>query len=659
MEKEINVALIGNPNVGKTSLFNALTGSRQHVGNWPGVTIEKKTGNCSHKGHSIDVTDLPGTYSLSARSPDEAVANEFIMNGHPDLVVQVIDSTNLERNLYLTTQLLDMGTKVVLALNMSDMADDRGDVLDVDRFSASWGVPVVRTSATKKKGIDDLLDAVVASCKGNDVPRPVVDFGPEVEDRVTAIRSVLQAGHMYVPSARWYALRLIEGAEKAGSLKDMAVRDQIRSILEGTDSEEMEIVFVDKRYEAITSKLAKVYRRGAQKRSLSDAMDRVITSKYFAIPIFLALMWGIFQLTFVVAAPFSTMIDTGFASLGEWVATNVQPDWLASLLGDGVIGGAGFVLVFVPNILVMFLLISLLEDSGYLARAAFIMDRLMSKLGLHGKSFIPMLLGLGCNVPAIMATRTIEDRKSRIITILTAPYISCSARLPAYILLAGVFFPSNAGTVVFGLYLLGILVAIGSALLFRKTILRSEGTPFIMELPPYRLPILKGTMIHMWDRGSMYLKKAGTIILLGAVIVWALASLPWGVEYGSGASYAGALGRAIEPLVAPLGFDWKMAVALVFGFMAKEIVVGSLGVIYGAGDEGSLKEALAGPEGITAPAALGLMSFVLLYTPCLATLGTIWKETRSLKWTLFSVGYSLMVAFVAAFIIFQVGNILM
>lgn len=658
MDGEISVALIGNPNVGKTSLFNALTGARQHVGNWPGVTIEKKTGSCAHKGYTINVTDLPGTYSLSARSPDEEVANDFITNGRPDLVVQVIDLTNLERNLYLTTQLLDMGKKVVLALNMADMADDRGDVLDVAKFSAAWGIPVVRTSATKKKGINDLLDLIVDHSKAKGVPLPAVDFGADIEAKASAIQKALQLEQMDKASSRWHSLRMLEGVESAGLVKNAEARVQIEAVLKGVDTEEMEMTFVDKRYEAITTKLGKVYRRGAHKRSLSDSIDRVVTSKYFAIPIFLALMWGIFQLTFVVASPFATMIDTGFASLAEWVAANVQPDWLASLIGDGIISGVGFVLVFLPNILVMFLLISLLEDSGYLARAAFIMDRLMSRIGLHGKSFIPMLLGLGCNVPAIMATRTIEDRKSRIITILTAPYISCSARLPVYVLLAGAFFPSDAGTAVFGLYLLGIVVAIFSALLFRKTILKSEGTPFIMELPPYRLPVLKGTVIHMWERGSQYLKKAGTLILFGAVVVWALASLPWGVEYGTEASYAGMLGHLLEPLVAPLGFDWKIAVALLFGFLAKEIVVGSLGVLYGTEDEKGLEEALAGPGGITAPAALGLMSFTLLYTPCLAALGTIWKETGSWKWTLFSVVYSLAIAFVVALVIFQVGSLL-
>jgi ferrous iron transport protein B len=658
MEREISVALIGNPNVGKTSLFNVLTGSRQHVGNWPGVTIEKKTGSCYHQGYTIKVTDLPGTYSLAAHSPDEMVANDFIMNGHPDLVVQVIDSTNLERNLYLTTQLLDMNMKVILALNMADMADDRGDVLDLKKFSESWGIPAVRTSATQNKGIDDLMDAMVKTYNGDKAPGPVVDLGPEIEKKIAEMENILRSNHLNAPSFRWLSLRFIEGVEKPASfVNSPEANKQIQAILDGLDKEEIEMTFVDRRYAAIADHLEMVYHKGAEKRSLSDSIDRVITNKYLGIPIFLALMWGIFQLTFVVASPFADAIDTGFASLADYVATNVQPDWLASLLGNGIISGVGFVLVFVPNIFIMFILLSLLEDSGYLARAAFIMDRVMSKIGLHGKSFIPMLLGLGCNVPAIMATRTIEDPKSRLITILSAPYISCSARLPVYILFAGIFFPGNAGTVVFCLYLLGIGVAIFSALLFRHTILKGKGAPFIMELPPYRAPTLKSTVIHMWEKGSMYIRKAGTYILMGAVVVWALASLPWGVEYGTEASYAGAIGHALTPLLAPLGFDWKIAVALLFGFMAKEIVVGALGVIYGAAEGEGLEENIG--NSMTAPTALGLMSFVLIYTPCLATLGVIKKETGSWKWTAFSVVYSLIIAYVVAFVLFTVGNLVM
>ncbi|HPP44804.1 MAG TPA: ferrous iron transport protein B, partial [Methanomassiliicoccaceae archaeon] len=637
MSGTIRIALIGNPNVGKTSIFNSLTGLRQHVGNWPGVTIEKKSGECRHKGWTVKITDLPGTYGLEARSPDERIANEYLVSGEPDVVVQVVDATNLERNLYLTTQLLDMGGKLVLALNMADMADGRGDRLDMSRLIGWLGVPAVRTSAIHGTGLEDLLDAIIDAYQNDGVPRPVVDLGAEIEGKVAELQGCLDdRKHL----ARWTALRLLGGVlDPSEVTADGSVTAGLLEALNGVDKEEMELDIVDRRYAAISSELKEIYSRGASRRSLSDAIDRVTTHKYLGIPIFLSLMWGMFQLTFVAAAPFATAIDSGFMWLASFAAENIQPEWLASLLGEGVIGGVGAVLVFLPNIMVMFLLIAILEASGYLARAAFIMDRVMSRLGLHGKSFIPMLLGFGCNVPAIMATRTIEDERSRIVTILSAPYISCSARLPVYLLLAGIFFPDNAGTVLFLLYLLGIGVAVLSALLFRRTILKGESSPFIMELPPYRMPRLKDVLLQMWERGSMYLRKAGTIILLGAIMVWALASLPWGVEYGSEASYAGALGHVLEPILAPLGFDWKIAVGLLFGFMAKEIMIAALGVLYGAEEGAGLEEAIAAD--LSASTAAGLMTFTLLYTPCIAALATIWKETRSVKWTAFSVAYSL------------------
>lgn len=654
MSGTIRIALIGNPNVGKTSIFNALTGSRQHVGNWPGVTIEKKSGECRHKGWTMKITDLPGTYSLEARSPDERIANEYLVSGEPDVVVQVVDATNLERNLYLTTQLLDMGGKLVLALNMADMADGRGDRLDMSRLIGWLGVPAVRTSAIHGTGLEDLLDTIIDAYQNDGVPRPVVDLGAEIEGKVAELQGCLDdRKHL----ARWTALRLLGGVEDPSEVTaDGSVTAGLLEALNGVDKEEMELDIVDRRYAAISSKLKEIYSRGASRRSLSDAIDRVTTHKYLGIPIFLSLMWGMFQLTFVAAAPFATAIDSGFMWLASFAAENIQPEWLASLLGEGVIGGVGAVLVFLPNIMVMFLLIAILEASGYLARAAFIMDRVMSRLGLHGKSFIPMLLGFGCNVPAIMATRTIEDERSRIVTILSAPYISCSARLPVYLLLAGIFFPDNAGTVLFLLYLLGIGVAVLSALLFRRTILKGESSPFIMELPPYRMPRLKDVLLQMWERGSMYLRKAGTIILLGAIMVWSLASLPWGVEYGSEASYAGALGHVLEPILAPLGFDWKIAVGLLFGFMAKEIMIAALGVLYGAEEGAGLEEAIAAD--LSASTAAGLMTFTLLYTPCIAALATIWKETRSVKWTAFSLAYSLAIAYIISFAVTNLGVLL-
>jgi ferrous iron transport protein B len=383
----------------------------------------------------------------------------------------------------------------------------------------------------------------------------------------------------------------------------------------------------------------------------------VLTHKWLGIPIFLALMWGAFQLTFTVSVPFSDMIDASFAQLGGWVEDNVSQDWLASLIGDGIIGGVGFVLVFVPPIFVLFLLLAILEDSGYLARAAFNMDRLMAKLGLHGKSFIPMLMGFGCNVPAILATRSIEDRKDRLITILVNPFMSCGARLPVYVLLAGAFFGGSAGTAIFGIYVLGIVVAIGTAKLLRHSLLRGEAAPFIMEMPRYQMPTVRNVLIHTWERVWMYIRKAGTVILAGAVIIWLLASLPWGVEYGSDGSLAGALGRSLEPVFAPLGFDWRIVVALIFGFVAKEIIAGTLGVLYGGeGGSASLVDRLtAEGSGLNQANALGLMAFALIYTPCIAAVGAIWKETRSVRWTAFSIVYSIALAWLVAFLIYRAG----
>ncbi|MFA5311910.1 MAG: ferrous iron transport protein B [Methanomassiliicoccales archaeon] len=659
MVHEIRIALIGNPNVGKTSMFNALTGSRQHVGNWPGVTVEKKTGTRAYKGVSFQVTDLPGTYSLCTRSPDEAIARDFITAGGIDVVVQVVDATNLERNLYLTTQLMETGSKVVIALNMSDQMDSRGDRFDIARFEELWGIPVVKTAASLGEGITDLLDRIIEEHKAPVRSHPV-EYGPEIDTVIDKVNDLLRKdpGLKDKQGLRWFSVSLLEGDKTVrGMVGDKAVEEDVKSVLRDIDAEQVEMSIIEKRYAAIVDVLGVVYERGVQTRSFSDAVDRVVTNKYLGIPIFLALIWGVFQITFTAAAPFSSMIDMAFSSLGEFVSSNVQPDWLASLLGDGIIGGVGFVLIFLPNILVMFVLLAFLEDSGYLSRAAFIMDRIMSKIGLHGKSFIPMLLGLGCNLPAIMATRTIEDKKSRLITILTIPFISCSARLPVFVLLAGAFFPSNAGTVVFAMYVLGIVVAIVSAKLFRSTILKGESESFIMELPPYRLPTAKGTLLHMWDRGSAYVKKAGTIIMIGSAAIWLLASLPWGVEYGGDASYAGAFGRLLEPLVAPLGFDWKIAVALLFGFIAKEVVVGALSVLYGSSEE-SLGDAISGSEGLSAVGALGLMVFVLIYTPCLATLGVIKGESGSWKWVAFSVVYGLTLAWLLAFAVVKIGGLL-
>ena len=655
----IRIALAGNPNVGKTTLFNALTGSRQHVGNWPGVTVEKKTGRINRSGHAIEVIDLPGTYSLTACSADEVVARDYILEERPDVVVQVVDATNLERNLYLTTQIAELGVPVVIALNMADAAEAGGCAIDRERLSALLAIPVVRTVGIRGEGLDDLLDAAVREAETSPYHEHTVGYGNDVEATIASLVGVLAADSDLAERypLRWLAARLLEGDENAlAKVKESPVSSRVQDILSGTDLDEYEAAMADRRYDVIAAVLPQVRTAGARSMNVSEMIDRVVTDRYLGIPIFLALMWGTFELTFAIAAPFVALIEEGLAWLSAAVAGSIGPAWLASLVGDGIIGGVGSVLVFVPNIFILFLILSFLEDTGYLARAAFIMDRLMYAIGLPGKAFIPMLIGFGCNVPGIMAARTIEGERDRLITILVNPFISCSARLPVYILFAGAFFGAAAGVVVFLLYVLGIAAAIGSAKLFRHTILPGESSPFIMEMPPYRLPTVWTSLLHMWSRGAMYVRKAGTIVFAGALVVWCLASFPFGVEYGSSASLAGALGHLLAPLVAPLGFDWKIAVALLFGFVAKEVVVGSLGVLYGTGEEGdALSMALLADPGLSAVTALALMVFVLLYTPCLATIATIRKETGSWRWTGFSVAYGLVLAWLLALIVGQIA----
>ncbi|MCI0497098.1 MAG: ferrous iron transport protein B [Thermoplasmata archaeon] len=657
------IALAGNPNVGKTTLFNAMTGMHQHVGNFPGVTVERRSGRATRDGVELEVVDLPGTYSLTAYSLDEVVAREYIVEERPDVVVQVVDATNLERNLYLTTQLMELGVRVVIALNMADLVDARGDFIDTVRMREFLEIPVVRTTAVEGAGVEELIATVIAEARLGPHHEHEIGYGEALEVSIADLERILARDpdieRRY--RLRWAAVKLLEGDERVlEGLVGSPVEADVRSFLAGVDQVEVEAIMADKRYEAINAVLPHVCSRCVPRMTASDMIDRVLMNRYLGIPIFLALMWGAFELTFTLATPFSTAIDMGFAWMVDAVNANMEPAWLASLLGDGVIGGVGFVIVFVPNIFILFLLISFLEDSGYLARAAFIMDRLMYKLGLHGKSFIPMLMGFGCNVPAIMATRVIEDRRDRIISIIVTPFISCGARLPIYVLFAGAFFGRQAGAVIFSLYVLGIAAAVLSAKLLRRTVLRGRPSAFIMELPPYRLPTLRSSARHMWEHGSMYLRKAGSVILLGALVMWALASYPAGVEYGSSESYAGMVGRAIAPALAPLGLDWRIAVALLFGLVAKEIVVSSLGVLYGAGsgDGASLSDGLQADSGLHPLNAYGAMAFTLLYMPCIATVAVIRKETGSWKWTLFALAYGLALAWTVAFAIFQGGTLL-
>ena len=653
-EKQFRVALVGNPNVGKSTLFNALTGMKQHVGNWPGVTVEKKVGVSRQRGRDIEVVDLPGMYSTIPYSLDENVARDFLRSGDSDAVIHVVDATNLERNLYLTLQLLEMGLRPIIALSMMDVAKEQGILLDVEKLSSSLGLPVVPINASRKEGLDRLMVAALAPV-GPEVL--AVDYDKDVSRDVAVIRSILEDAEVE-GNREWMARNIVAG--DATLLDDVPVdtRSQLDDALSSMAAEDNELSMVDRRYAIISDLAAKVQKRPPRRRSRSDRIDRVVTHKYLGIPIFLIIMWAMFQLTFVMGEPFMALIEMGFEGLAEFVGENVGGT-LGSFLGDGIIAGVGSVLVFLPNIMILFLLLAIMEESGYLARAAFVMDKVMHAIGLQGKSIIPMLMGFGCNVPAIMATRTIDDDKDRLISILINPFMSCSARLPVYILLAGIFFPSNAGTVVFALYVLGILVGIGSAKLFRSTLFKGEPTPFIMELPCYKTPSALASLQKMLDKGWIFVRKAGTIILLAVVILWAMSYFPSGVEYASEDSYIGMLGMLIAPLVAPLGFDWKIAVALIFGFIAKEVVIGALGTLYGVGDDSEgLSGQLEGDPAWNQVNALGLMAFVLLYTPCVAAIGAIRHETGSNRLTLFSVVYGLVVAWLAALLIWVIGGAL-
>jgi len=671
MEKSITVALAGNPNSGKTTVFNNMTGARQHVGNWPGVTVEKKEGSCKYRDAEMRMVDLPGTYSLTAYSLEEVIARDFVVEEKPDVVVDIVDASNLERNLYLTTQFMELDANLVIALNMMDVAESRGMDIDTDKLSELLNVPVVPMVASKDKGTEELFEAIlkVAMRGESKNGHRRVNYGRELEKELTKLEGVLsylnddEFKAKY--SLRWIALKLLENDERViesvSSVQNgKRLIDEVQKSakhIQDIFEDDAESMIVERRYGFISGAATEAVHRTAEERhTRSDRIDRVLTNRAVGIPIFLFMIWLTFQLTFKVGAYPMDWIDTAVGWLSEMFSARMTETWYRSLLVDGIIGGVGSVMIFLPNIFILFFVISILEDSGYMARAAFIMDRVMHKLGLHGKSFIPMLMGFGCNVPAIMATRMLESRRDRLLTILLNPLMSCSARLPVYTLLTAAFFPKRAGTVIFSLYILGIVLAVLMGKLFRKLLFPGPAAPFVMELPPYRIPTLKGTLIHMWERGSMFLKKAGTIILVGAIVVWALGTFPWGVEYASEASYAGKLGHVIEPVVKPFGADWRGGVALFFGFIAKEIVVGTFGVLYGTGED---EEALTAKlqTAMTPLAAYAFMVVTLIYVPCVATIAAIKKETASWKWTSFAVGYGLALAWILATLIYQIGGL--
>ncbi|OIQ60567.1 ferrous iron transport protein B [Moorella thermoacetica] len=671
-EREKNIALVGNPNSGKTSIFNDLTGARQHVGNWPGVTVEKKEGKLIFQGQTYNIVDLPGTYSLGAYSEDELIARNFILFDKPDAVINVVDASNLERNLYLTIQLLEMGASVVVALNMLDEARARKIEINIPRLAQALGVPVVPTVATRGEGIKELV-ATVAKKVRETICQPLkVNYGSEIENELDKLEQIIKQYAKLAAKypARWLAIKLLEDdmrlqeelqKEGARQVLDQVVKSkkQLNEIL----GEEVEAIIADRRYGFINGlvKEAVTRRQTLEERlTLSDKIDSIVTNRYLGLPIFLLAMWAVFQFTFKLGDPMIGWVESAFEGLTGlatgWLEALGAPQLLISFIADGIIGGLGSVLVFIPPIFLLFLAISLLEDSGYMARAAYIMDRLMHALGLHGKSFVPLLIGFGCNVPAIMATRTLENRKDRLITILINPLMSCTARLPVYVLFTGAFFTAKQGWVIFSLYLLGIVLAIIMGKIFKTFLFKGETAPFVMELPPYRLPTLKGTMIHMWERGSSFVRKAGTVIVGVVVLIWVLSNLPLGVAYASQESLIGRLGTILAPVFKPAGFGtWEAAVALVFGIVAKEVVVGTLGVLYGVEEDG-LTAAIA--QSWTPLSAYAFMVMTLIYIPCVAAIGAIRRETNSWGWTAFAIGYSLLLGWVMAVLVFQVGRIL-
>ncbi|MEW8959721.1 MAG: ferrous iron transport protein B [Moorella sp. (in: firmicutes)] len=666
------IALVGNPNSGKTSIFNDLTGARQHVGNWPGVTVEKKEGKLSYQGQTFNIVDLPGTYSLGAYSEDELIARNFIFFDQPEAVINVVDASNLERNLYLTTQLLEMGANVVVALNMFDEARARKIEINIPRLAQALGVPVVPTVATRGEGIKELVATVAKKIQEKTCQPLKINYGTEIEKELDKLEQIIKQDADLVAKypARWLAIKLLEDDErlqaelqKEGAkhvLEQVAKsKKQLNEIL----GEEAEAIIADRRYGFINGlvKEAVTRRHTLEERlTLSDKIDSIVTNRYLGLPIFLLAMWAVFQFTFKLGDTMICWVEialeglTGLAT--GWLEALGAPQLLTSFIADGIIGGLGSVLVFIPPIFLLFLAISLLEDSGYMARAAYIMDRLMHALGLHGKSFVPLLIGFGCNVPGIMATRTLESRQDRLITILINPLMSCTARLPVYVLFTGAFFTANQGWVIFSLYLLGIVLAIIMGKIFKTFLFKGETAPFVMELPPYRVPTLKGTMIHMWERGSSFVRKAGTVIVGVVVLIWVLSNLPLGVAYASQESLIGRLGTILAPVFKPAGFGtWEAAVALVFGILAKEVVVGTLGVLYGVQEDG-LTATIA--HSWTPLSAYAFMVMTLIYIPCVATIAAIRRETNSWGWIAFAIGYSLVLGWVMAVLVFQVGRLL-
>lgn len=736
--KLINVAMVGNPNAGKTTLFNYATRSKERVGNYGGVTIDAKHGKLSLKGYKFNIVDLPGTYSLTAYSPEELFVRDHITTQMPDVVINVVDASNLERNLYLTTQLIDMDIKVVMALNMYDELLEADDNLDHDSLGKMTGIPIVPTIGSKNIGINDLFQKVIDVYEDDDsdMRHVHINYGTEIEKSLQQIqKTIKQKVNLYLTdtvSSRFLAIKLLEKDIDANNrISVLKNADDILSTaeieikrLEAALHEDSETLVTDAKYGFISGALRETMLRGQNARQKkSELIDTILTHQILGFPVFLLFIFIMFQATFSLGEYPMEWIEQIINVTSRFLDARIAEGSLKDLLINGIIGGVGGVVVFLPNILILFFFISLMEDTGYMARAAFIMDKLMHKIGLHGKSFIPLIMGFGCNVPAIMATRTIENRNNRLLTMLINPFMSCSARLPVYVLIIAAFFPDHPGIVLFSMYGLGIFMAVIFALIFKKTIFRSDDVPFVMELPPYRVPTLKTTIRHMWHKGSQYLKKMGGIILIASIIIWALGYFPRNPDLSKDydnliaatleqyeqkalnqhmktdwqlnlppetqeeiknkiaaisddrkierqqRSYIGRIGMFIEPAIAPLGFDWKMGVALLSGVAAKEIVVSTMGVLYQASSEATLPTETLGeklqqqryPDGtkvFTMTSALSFLVFILLYFPCVAVIAAIKNESGHWKWAAFTVFYTTGIAYLMSFLVYQIGSIL-
>ena len=673
--KVVKVALVGNPNCGKTSLFNMVSGSHEHVGNYSGVTVDAKEANLEYGGYKFQLIDLPGTYSLSAYSPEELYVRKSLLEDMPDVVVNVVDASNLQRNLYLTTQLIDMNLRVVMALNMYDELKAKGDKLDVKQLGYLLGMPVVPTVSRIGEGIDQLFDTVIQIYEKTDphLARHIhINHGVELEKSIDRLKHLIwkTPDVQYRYSTRYLSIKYLENDKEIEKVVEalpnrdeiIAARYEENNRIRALMGSGIESSMVDAKYAFVQGALAETYEsgKGAKRRNtLTDKIDAVVTNRWAAFPIFFFLLYLMFEGTFVIGEYPMRWIEWFVQHIGAMVGSVMSDGWIKDLMVDGVIGGVGSVLVFLPNILLLYMFISLLEDSGYMARAAFIMDRLMHKIGLHGKSFIPMVMGFGCNVPAVMATRTIESRKSRLITMLIIPLTSCAGRMPVYILLAGAFFSRHAGLVLLGLYALGILLAILAARVMSR-FFKDDDLPFVMELPPYRVPTAKSIFRHTWEKGRQYLQKMSGVILVCSVVIWFLGYFPNHDAFDSPAaqqehSFIGYVGKAMEPVLEPLGFDWRMGVGIVSGVGAKELVVSTLGVMY-ANDGPTLQEALQ--HSVTPAAALAYMVFILLYFPCVATFIAIKKESGGWKWALITAVYTIILAWIAAFITFRVAMLL-